>query len=115
MNEEPPHSRDVPQPSSSGPDSVQAGIALTVALHILAYFVYVAVVALCDFYGSLGPVFLLLFVGVLQLVYMLPAYLIAISRKRRLTARGLLIGATVTFLLNAACLGVSMAGSALSR
>jgi hypothetical protein len=115
VNEEPPHSRDVPQPGSSGPDSVQAGIALTVALHILAYFVYVAVVALCDFYGSLGPVFLLLFVGVLQLVYMLPAYLIAISRKRRLTARGLLIGATVTFLLNAACLGVSMAGSALSR
>ncbi|MCY3000249.1 MAG: hypothetical protein NTV21_00360 [Planctomycetota bacterium] len=58
---------------------------------------------------------MLLVVGVLQLVYMLPAYLIAIFRKRRLTARGLLIGATVTFLLNAACLGVAMAGNALSR
>ncbi len=115
MNEEPPHSRDVPQPGSSGPDSVQAGIALTVVLHVLAFVVYVAVVALCDFDDSLGAILLLLIVGVLQLVYMLPAYLIAMSCKRRLTARGLLIGATVTFLLNAACLGVSMAGTALSR
>lgn len=115
MNEEPPHSRDVPQSGSSGPDSVGAGIALTVLLHILAYFVFVAVVVVLDFNDSLRPILVLLFVGVLQLVYMLPAYLIAISRKRRLTARGLLIGATVTFLLNAACLGVSMAGIALGR
>lgn len=115
MNEEPPQFRDAPQPGSSGPDSVQAGIALTVLLHILAYFVFVAVVALLDFNDSLRPILVLLFVGVLQLVYMLPAYLIAISRKRRLTARGLLIGATVTFLLNAACFGVALAGECVGQ
>jgi hypothetical protein len=44
-------------------------------------------------------------IGISQLAYMLPAIIIARKRKETEKAQGLIIGASVTFLLNAACFG----------
>jgi hypothetical protein len=49
------------------------------------------------------------FISVAQLVYLIPALIIC--RKNRGMIQGLLIGAGVTFLLNAACFGLLMSGN----
>ena len=45
-------------------------------------------------------------VGITQVLYILPAYLIAKNKGEMGIAKGLLIGAGITFLLNATCFGV---------
>lgn len=77
-------------------DNVGTGCGLTLVLHV------VAVVVLFIIVPPLAVVFFLL-LGVTQLVYMVPAILIASVRGRRNTAKGLLIGTAVTFMLSAAC------------
>ena len=44
-------------------------------------------------------------IGLSQLIYIVPAILIAQGRGRPGIVRGLIIGASLTFLLNAACFG----------
>jgi hypothetical protein len=56
---------------------------------------------LCGTLGLAAP----LLIGLTQLVYMVPAIVIALRRGRTSLAKGLIIGAAVTFLLNAACWG----------
>ena len=48
----------------------------------------------------------LAFIGVSQLLYIIPAVLIAQARGRPGIARGLMIAAGVVFLLNSACFGM---------
>jgi hypothetical protein len=70
----------------------------------------VAASELCLTLGVAAP----LLIGVTQLVYMVPAILAALRRQRSALARGLIIGAALTFLLNAACwgaLGLAMQGA----
>ena len=45
----------------------------------------------------------IVFVGVAQLVYIVPAYLIARGSGKFARAKGILIAASIVFLLNAAC------------
>lgn len=52
----------------------------------------------------------LAFVGVSQLVYIIPAILIARRKGRPDIGKGLIIGAAVTFLLNATCFAFLMIG-----
>ena len=47
-------------------------------------------------------------IGVSQLVYIVPAILIAKRRGRPGIVKGLIVGASLTFLLNAACFGFFM-------
>ena len=74
---------------------VWRGLALTVLLHGLQ-------VPMAMLSGGLT----IFFIGLTQLVYLIPAIFIAASRERPGIAKGLLIGGSVTFLLNAACFGV---------
>jgi hypothetical protein len=65
---------------------------------------------LCGTVGFAAP----LLIGVTQLVYMIPLILLALRRERKSLAKGLIIGAALTFLLNASCwglLGVALIGA----
>lgn len=48
------------------------------------------------------------FIGLAQLLYLIPAAVFAFAKKRVGIGQGLLIGGAITFLLNAACFGVIM-------
>lgn len=71
---------------------VWLGIGLMALLHLLLFIVPIA----------------FFFIGIAQIVYLLPALLIV--RERSGIVQGLLIGAGVTFLLNAACFGLLVGG-----
>jgi hypothetical protein len=65
---------------------------------------------LCGTLGLAAP----LLIGVTQLVYVGPTIRLALGRERRALAKGLIIGAALTFLLNAACwgaLGLALTGA----
>lgn len=64
------------------------GIGLTALLHLIPLFFPIL------YFG----------IGIVQLLYILPA--IIICRKNTGMVQGLLIGAGITFLLNAACFGI---------
>lgn len=58
--------------------------------------------------GDYTMLFPLLCLGVTQTLYMIPAFVIAKGKGNDQLAKGLLIGAGVTFLLNAACAGYAL-------
>ncbi|MUT68276.1 hypothetical protein [Paenibacillus sp. NEAU-GSW1] len=72
---------------------VLIGMGLLTLMHLLLFFL---------------PV-LFFFIGVIQIVYLLPA--IVLLRKKTGIVQGLLIGAGITFLLNAACFGLVITGN----
>lgn len=97
----------------SGWDRLWVGVLLTLPLHLFL-LVIVAIIGgvACLFIPNsegacllVGFVPLFLFGGV-QLVYMLPAIVVAFATGRRNLASGLVIGAAITFFLNAACWGL---------
>lgn len=72
---------------------VWKGIGLLVLLHLLLFVFPIA----------------FFFISVVQLIYLVPALIF--FRKNRGIFQGLLIGAGVTFLLNAACFGLLISGN----
>jgi hypothetical protein len=84
------------------------GIGLVALLHLLQIPLAVVVsVASClldplNLCGLLG-IFPVLGIGVSQLLYVVPAVVLAVRRQRPGLAKGIVIGAAATFLLNAAC------------
>lgn len=72
---------------------VLAGIGLGLGLHLIQFLLFLVVP---------GTLF---FIGLSQLIYMVPAILIANSKRHKGMAKGLIILAALTFLLNAACYG----------
>jgi hypothetical protein len=48
----------------------------------------------------------LIFIGIIQLVYIIPAIIFYYRDGRRGVVKGLIIGAAITFLLNATCAGL---------
>jgi ABC-type Fe3+-siderophore transport system permease subunit len=97
-----------PKPTTS-PDqqpkgSAWAGFALALLLHLLQ----LPITFLVDFVSRAELAFLypLVFIGISQLVYIIPAIIIFHRRGEPQTVKGLLIGASLTFLLNAACSGL---------
>lgn len=80
------------------------GIGLTLLLHLLQIPIAILVGVLSsDPYAFFIP---LIFWGVTQLVYMIPAVIIAHKTSKPHLVKGLLIGASISFLLNAACAGM---------
>lgn len=79
-------------------------MAFTVGLHIIFAGILPAVFLLMGTGDQriLSPLSLL---GFTQAIYMIPAFVIARGRGKEQLAKGLLVGAAVTFLLNAACAG----------
>lgn len=45
-------------------------------------------------------------IGVVQLIYQVPAAIICSRKGRKAMMKGIIIGAAITFLLNAACFGI---------
>lgn len=87
---------EIPQPQPpSYAKQVWAGIGLLALLHLLLFVFPIA----------------FFFIGVAQLIYLIPALIL--FRNRKGVFQGLLIGAGVTFLLNAACFGLVLSGSFL--
>jgi len=80
---------------------VGAGLGMTFALHGVAIAILFGLIILPEF----GVYFLvaLPFLGLVQFLYMIPAILIARKRGQPNLAKGLIIGAAATFLLNAGC------------
>jgi hypothetical protein len=80
------------------------GFGLTLLLHLLQIPMAILVGVLAsDPYSFFIP---LMFFGVSQLVYIIPALLIAHKIGKPHIVKGLLIGAAISFLLNAACTGL---------
>ncbi|WP_282936154.1 hypothetical protein [Paenibacillus sp. RC67] len=81
------------QPRQSHTLQVLKGIGLLLLLHLLLFLVPVA----------------FFFISIAQLVYLIPALILL--RKNKGIFQGLLIGAGITFLLNAACFGLLLGGN----
>jgi hypothetical protein len=80
---------------------VDAGLGMAVALNggaVLILFALIAAPEIGYYFTAAVP-----FLGVVQILYMVPAVIIARRRDQPNVAKGLIIGAVVTFLLNAAC------------
>ena len=76
------------------PLDVLIGLGLLVFCHVVAAIV--------------TSLIALVFLGVLQLIYVVPIAFAARRANRKGIATGLIIGASLTFLLNAACWGMLM-------
>jgi hypothetical protein len=83
-------------PSGKSPGHIKQvwlGIGLLTVLHLLLFLFPIA----------------FFFISVVQIIYLIPAILI--FRKKSGIVQGLLIGAGITFLLNAACFGLVISGN----
>src|SRR4029077_6325820 len=91
-----------PPPEPGG--SPGYGILLTAALHVLALVIVAIIGAVLDE----GFLFLMFggFLGVTQIVYMVPAIAIASTKRKPDIVKGMLIAMSGTFLFNALCAGV---------
>jgi hypothetical protein len=93
-----------PQNLQKSGGSAWWGFGLTLLLHLLQIPMAMLVIALSsDPYAFLIP---LIFFGVSQLVYIIPALIIAHYAGKPHIVKGLLITASISFLFNAACAGV---------
>jgi len=79
-------------------------MGLTAALHVGAAIVVAIISAFPDF-EIVGAMFFVV-LGVVQLVYIIPAIVIVYRRGQPRVVKGLILGAALTFLLNAACWGL---------
>ena len=101
-----------PTPPRGEGIGILIGLLITFGLHVvgtggLILILGVITSATAPSHGmDFTPLLPVLFFGVTQLVYMIPAILFARHRGRRDIAKGLIIGAGITFLLNGACYGM---------
>ena len=88
------------------------GLALTFGLHTIFGIVMPWLLSASN---DLGGLLWLVFIGVTQLTYMIPAIGIAYFKRKPHIVKGLLIGAAITFLLNAACTGLFFVSNQLNQ
>jgi hypothetical protein len=90
------------------PGSVALGLGLTIMFHVIVQVpTFFLLIAIASGEWSLElPIRAVTYIGLTQLVYMIPAVLFSRHRGESETAKGLIIGASITFLLNAACSGL---------
>jgi hypothetical protein len=88
--------------------SVGLGLGLTLVLHIvfqsLPFLMYMGVLSRDG--GLISGLLPLAFIGLSQLVYMAPAILVFRRRGYIDTVKGLVLGGSITMLLNSACIGL---------
>lgn len=77
--------------------SALAGVTISILLHLLQLLL--VLITPLSFW----------FIGISQLVYIIPAIVIANLKGETNIVKGLIIGASITFLLNAACTGFLLA------
>ncbi len=86
--------------------SVEKGIGMTAALNL--GIPLLGIIAVLGFLPGPAAIALIIFagIGVVQLAWMVPLVLAYRRRGETETAKGLTIGAGITFLLNAGCWGL---------
>ncbi len=89
---------DAPQHGFFSRDSVALGVLLTLALHLLIQWLF----TLVPQSEGLG----IAVIGVSQLIYLVPLYLYLRRARKRSAAKGVLLAAALTLLVNAACFGL---------
>jgi hypothetical protein len=87
------------------PGTIAKGLGLLALMHVAASGLCM-LVSFCADGDVTGGLMLMLFLGGTQIVYVAPAAIVLSSRRRSRTLKGLLIGAAITFLVNAACAGI---------
>jgi hypothetical protein len=100
---QPPYSGYNPPPYTGYPGGppprrsrdVWRGVGLAFLLHLLQAPL-----------GVLSYGVTIIFIGITQLVYLIPAIVVFSKKSRPDMVKGLLIGGAITFLLNAACTGL---------
>ncbi|MEW6126902.1 MAG: hypothetical protein AB1757_07670 [Acidobacteriota bacterium] len=90
-------------PMSAQPNEGHALIGFIISL--LLHLFQIPMIVVTYLFNEEIPLMLILFVGVSQLLYMIPAVIIAFMKGKKQTAKGIIIGAAIVFLLNAACTG----------
>ena len=87
--------------------SILNGVLLLVGAHAAGFFLTAALAVIIgpQLFLSMG------FIGVTQLVYVVPLVLWMNTRAGSRTVKGVLLGASLTLLLNAACLGIALGPS----
>jgi len=88
--------------------SIWAGLGLTLLFHfvVLVSLLFILGTVVSGERGLELGILPVMYIGLSQLVYMIPAIWIARRKGETETAKGLIIGASITFLLNAACNGL---------
>jgi hypothetical protein len=97
------------RPMSEGSSAI--GCLIVLGFHIVGLLLSVGLVGLVNvFLGARGAAFYFflpfLFIGVTQLLWVIPAVLIARSMGRTETMKGIKSAAALTFILNSACHGL---------
>jgi hypothetical protein len=82
--------------------SIVGGIGLTLLLH----FFQLPIGFVLALVASVHPLLSLFFIGLSQCLYMIPAIVHFRKTGETETAKGLIIGASITFLLNATCTAI---------
>ena len=83
------------------------GLGLTINFHLIIQVPIFFILPAATSDRGLGwPIPGIMYMGLTQLVYMIPAILLSRGRGETETAKGLIIGASVTFLLTSACSGL---------
>lgn len=102
--------RDVVEQSTGG--SVGRGLGLTVVFHFVVqaplFFILLAMAK--SEQGLALAIYSVMYIGLTQFVYMIPAIIFARRRGETKTAKGLIVGASFTFLLTATCNGFWVLG-----
>jgi hypothetical protein len=96
-------------PAATSNRDVLKGVGLTAIGHVIPV-VPLAFLSLIS--RGMGPGILPIFyfgIGITQLIYVIPGIVYFRRHGRPLIAKGIIIGASITFLLNAACFGVLFA------
>jgi uncharacterized membrane protein len=98
-----------PRDADSGIE-VALGFALGLGLHALQVLLLTVSTLACSLVSAVGIVcgfafFLLPFIGLTQLIYIIPAIRWARARARTGMAKGIIIAAALTAILNTACWG----------
>jgi threonine/homoserine/homoserine lactone efflux protein len=88
----------------AGAREFQKGIGFTIVMHFI-FGVFLSIISLLLDEGDHTMLFPFLLLGITQTLYMIPAFVIAQGKGREQLAKGLLVGAAITFMLNAACAG----------
>jgi len=106
MSDELPDKPEPPKNESleaQSPDngSIGRGIGYTLLLHI-----FQIPLGIIFSIFTPGGFFIVFFIGLSQLIYMIPFTIYFKRQGENETAQGLIIGACITFLLNAACTGL---------
>jgi hypothetical protein len=94
---QPPYQPSYPPPQEPpGPPSHQAEIWRGIGLALLLHLIQIPLAAVTVFIS-------LIFLGLSQLLYIVPAIFIYRNKGRPGVVKGLIIAAAITFLLNATC------------